>query len=603
MAQLMEEKIKNLAVCPACEAKYRFSPDFSGKIAVCKKCGNKFTLICQTVQVQDTPNLYPPNGSPDKEATMEKGEEERRVPNGLEITVSEDNLTAFLSVPRNSPISISLGDIKELLVSKGICNGILKEEEIEQYLKDPHQIEPLEIAHGIKSTAGQDSKITYYFDTDPLKIGTLKQSGVMDFRDRGQVPQVKKGALLARKEPALPGEPGMDVFGAKIPAPKPRDIKLRCGKGTEKSEDGLTVRAAQDGSPMLSADQKVTVFPKLRISGDVDLKTGHVLFDGDIDVEGSVKDGFRVEGGRLSAGEVLSADVIMSGDITVSGGIIGATIRGDGNLKARYIHDAQIYVLGDVVVEKEVLGTEIVNSGSFLMETGRVLNSRISSKKGIEANQIGSDESGPCSLTVGIDEGAKAKIENLKEQKSKKEEKSRKIDRIIQNFRTLSNTMQKEIIELAQVPDRGMLEQKELKEKMERIRKTDNKEEMTLLRQKIEGLEKKIRAADMRLGKLMNQQEKIKAKIEELEKKVEELAAEQKSIDEDIEDIYSWAQSEGGSPVVKVRGTIFSRTTIKGPQTTIELKKNFNSCTIREKQVFKSAPQEATWKMVASPLL
>ena len=71
---------------------------------------------------------------------------------------------------------------------------------------------------------------------------------------------------------------------------------------------------------------------------------------------------------------------------------------------------------------------------------------------------------------------------------------------------------------------------------------------------------------------------------------------------EDIEGLYDWSRSEGGSPVVTVRGTIFSHTTFKRSHTTIELKKDLNNCIIREKHVRKSGTHETAWKMVTSPL-
>ncbi|MBW2096962.1 MAG: DUF342 domain-containing protein, partial [Deltaproteobacteria bacterium] len=520
-----------------------------------------------------------------------------------EITVSEDNMTAFLRFTKGSPSPGTPQKIKELLESKGIRQGIVPDEVIEKYLADSSpKKDALVVARGKSPVPGEDAHITYYFDTDPLKIGAVRHGGTIDYRDRGAIPQVKKGTLLALKEPATAGTPGTDVFGVEIRPPQPKDAKIRCGKGALKTEDGLRAHATQDGEPTLSSDGKLSVFPRLLISGDVGLKSGHVQFDGDVDVTGSVQDGFRVQAGRLTAGEILRSDITVSGDIMVSGGIIGATIRGDGNLKARYIHQARIHLLGDVAVEKEVIDSDIIINGTFLVQTGKIFNSRISAKAGIEAGQIGSDESRPCFLSIGLDEGARAKIEHLKELKKKKRAKRKKLERVIEKLQALSKEMLKKIAEFAQVQDRVMIGQRELKEKVERLKKAGKAEKTPPLLARLEGLDQEIRESDKRVKKRMARQECIESKIEELQKKVEALKSERNTIDEDIEGIYEWSGSSGGRPVVKVDGTIYAHTTIKGPHTGTELMRNFTRSIIREKQVSRSGNQRELWKMVAAPL-
>jgi len=521
---------------------------------------------------------------------------------GIEITVSEDNLAAFLRLTKGSPPVGTVQEIKDLLESKGIRHGIVPDEVIQKYLTDASpKSPPLEVAQGMPPVPGEDAHITYYFDTDPLKIGTLRHGGTIDYRDRGKIPQVKKGTLLARKEPAATGAPGMDVFGEEIRPPQPKDVKIRCGKGALKTEDGLRAHATQDGEPTLSPDGKVSVFPRLLIAGDVGLKSGHVQFDGDVDVTGSVQDGFRVQAGRLAAGEILRSDITVSGDIVVSGGIIGATIRGDGNLKARYIHHARIYLLGDVVVEKEVIDSDITTNGTFLVQAGKVFNSRISAKAGIHAEQIGSNESRPCSLSVGLDEGARAKIEHLKELKKKKRAKRKKLERVIKNLQARSKKMLKKVTEFVQVQDHLMVEQRGLKEKVEILKKAGKAKMIPPLRDRLERLGRDLRESDKRVEQRMAQQERVESKIEELQEKVEELKAERNTIEEDIKGIHEWTQSSGGHPVVKVDGTIYAHTTIRGPHTSTELMKNFTRSIIREKRITRSNGRREMWKMVAVP--
>ena len=187
----------------------------------------------------------------------------------------------------------------------------------------------------------------------------------------------------------------------------------------------MKLYANVDGRPELRADGKVYVFTDLEIRGDVDLKTGHVDFQGNILVSGTVQSGFRVKGGSLTANEILKAEVEVTGDLVVFGGIIGATVRSGGNVRARYIHDAHVEALGDVVVEKEIMDSRIETSGACSASNGHIRSCHIQAKKGIEAGEMGSEASKQCVLVVGTNDRARNEIERLKRDIALKKEEER----------------------------------------------------------------------------------------------------------------------------------------------------------------------------------
>jgi len=260
---------------------------------------------------------------------------------GFEITVSQDGLSASLVLGNERTVRPTLEDVKAALAAKGISHGIPDDQNIESMLNGEQGKGPFKIAQGMAPAAGGAATIRHLFNTDPLKVGEIKEGGTIDFRERGPVPQVEEGDLLAEKVLPDDGIPGVDVYGKEIPPPVGKDVKLRGGKGTRISEDGARLYAGVPGRPELRADGKVYVFSDLEIDGDVDLKTGHIDFQGHVVVSGAVQSGFRVKGGSLTANEVLKAEVEAAGDVAVFGGIIGATIRSGGHVRARYIHDSQ----------------------------------------------------------------------------------------------------------------------------------------------------------------------------------------------------------------------------------------------------------------------
>ncbi len=534
-----------------------------------------------------------------------KGQKEllQKVSDGaFNLTVSEDKVEAHICPRGQVPVEISLGDIKELLAMKGIKYGVVDDTVITEYLKNrPIRKEPWKIAEGKAPEPARDAKVKYYFDTDPSKIGTLKEGGVIDFKERGEIPHVRKGDLIAEKIPGMEGKPGIDVFGNPVPAPKPKDIKLRCGKGAETSEDGLKVFAKLDGRPEISAGGKLFVLPELEISGDVGLETGNIDFAGNIEVHGSVQDGFRIRGGRLSAKEILKAEIDIAGDVVVLGGIIGARIKTSGNVRAKHVNASDIDAMGDVMVENELLNSKIESSGACLVKRGKILSSSIAAKKGIEANEIGSDTSNPCTLVVGLDERTRNEVDKIKEQIALKKEEQKKHQTRVDKLREESKSLDKEIGELAQVQDRAGVAQRTLKEEMEELKKANNSEQLVQAEMLIKDLDSTISQTEKNLEQLLDKQDQITEKITGFQDEIKNSEQEIKELLDEIEALSEWSRQEKGLPVVKVYGTIFSHTTISGLHSSGVLKENMNYVSIRE--IKTSDPDSGVkWKMKISRL-
>jgi len=532
-----------------------------------------------------------------------KGIEEQKVSDtAFDLTVSEDKLEAYICPGGPVPDEISFSDIKELVAMKGIKCGIVDDTVITEYLKNrPIWKKPWKIAEGKAPEPARDAEVKYYFDTDPSKIGTLKKGGIIDFKERGEIPQLKKGDLIAEKFPGMEGTPGIDVFSNTIPVPKPKDIKLRCGKGAEKSEDGLKVFAKVDGRPEISFDGKVLVLSELKISGDVGLETGHIEFAGNIDVCGSIQDGFRVTGGSLSAKEILKAEIDIDGDIVVFEGITGAHIKTGGNIRAKHVRASHIEALGDVVVENELLNSRIESSGACLIKRGKIFSSSISARKGIEANEIGSETSNPCTLVVGLDERTRNEIDKIKDQIALKKEDHKKHKALVDKLQEEAKRIEKETGELAQVQDRAMVEQRTLKEEMEAQKKANNSEQLARTEVLIKDLDSTISQTEKRLKPLFDKQDQITEKITGFQDEIKNSEEEIKELLDEIEFLSEWSRKEKGLPVVKVYGTIFSHTTISGLHSSGVLKENMNYVSIRE--IKTSDPDSGVkWKMKISRL-
>lgn len=507
----------------------------------------------------------------------------------FDLTVSEDKLSAFISINGENTDPIAIEKIKSFLQMKGIEYGIVDDAQIAACLKNNgNQKKPLKIAEGKPPEPGKNADIKYYFDTDSLKVGTIKGGGAIDFKDRGDIPQVKEGGLLAEKIPVAEGMPGKDVYGCSITAPKPKDTKLRPGKGTAISDDRLKIFAKIDGIPEISAIGKVYISPELNISGDVGLETGHVNFDGKIHVAGAIQSGYRVQGNSLTAKEILKAEIEMTGDIVVHGGIMGATIKTDGNIRAVYIHESHIEAFGGIVVEKEIMESKIDTGGAFIVNSGPILSSAVAAKKGIRAINIGSEVSKPCNLIVGLDERIKNETDQIKEVIPQKIEEKKVLKSRLEELVEMPEKIEKEIGIMVQIQDKGMVKRRNIQKKIEELKKKGNKDLLADVEKELKELDSGMKAEEEKIEQLFDKQDQITDEISDIQKKITDSEAEIKEMKDKIAEIIEWSTKEKGIPEVRVSDTIFADTTINGMYSSMTLKKSRKNVLIKE-EVFQGA--------------
>lgn len=499
------------------------------------------------------------------------------------LTVSEDKLNAFISIKRKVSGPITMDNIKNFLQIKGIEYGIVNDDQIAEYLKIiDNKKEALKIAEGKPPESGKDEHIKYYFETDPLKVGAIKEGGAIDFKDRGDVPNVKEGDMLVEKIPVVEGRPGKDVYGSPIPPQKPNNIKLKNGKGTKISDDQLKIIAKIDGIPEISAMGKVYVSPQLKISGDIGLKTGHVDFDGKIDVSEAIQNGFRVKGNSLTAKEILKAEIEMSGDIVVYGGIMGATIKTGGNIRAMYIHYSRIEAYGDVVVEKELIDSKIDTSGACIVNKGPILSSTVGAKKGIRAISIGSEISKPCHLMVGEDERIKNEIDMIKDAVLLKIQDHKKLRRRLEEIKDEPKKIERQIAEMAQEQDKIMVKKRNIEDQIKELKDTGNKTRMEDAGTDLKMIVSEMKKGEENLDNLFNKQEQIIEEIPDLQKKITDTKAEIKEMKYKLSEIVEWSAREKGISEVRVKDIIFADTTINGFYSSLKLTQDYKCVLIKE---------------------
>ncbi len=511
----------------------------------------------------------------------------------VDLTVSSDNLRAYLRIKSKLPEGTSADTIKDLLQSKGIRYGLVDDTILGGILKFEGLInKPNLVAEGKPPVCGKDAEVRYFFETEPPRLKLVDDNAKVDFRDRGRVPETKAGTLLVEKTSRIKESGGIDVYGRPIPVAETRDVKLLLGSGVTLSEDGLKVYAGVDGRPDLSPYGKISVFPELNISGDIDFETGNIEFDGCVNVSGTVQDGFKVRAGSLTAKEIARADIDVAGDVTVYGGILGATIKSGRNVGALHVYSSRIEALGDVTVDRGVVDSRIVTSGKFTARGGKVQTCQVAAKMGIEAAQIGSERSKPCALVVGLDDTAHKEVARLKDSLAVTKAEKKKLERDIEELREASVALELRIGELVQLQDRSAREKRAIEEEMAELNGVADAAQMEQVRQAMEELDASIASAEQELTRLFDEQDGIKEQVAAGRDKVDEVTKRIEELDSELEGVIEWIQKNPPERRIEIHGTIFAGTTIRGTFSSMMCKMNYKGVVISEGMAYDPLTQK-----------
>lgn len=505
----------------------------------------------------------------------------------LNLTVSDDNMAAFINPEDSDFPSFDIRSVKESLGRAGVVHGLADDSVLSDCLSGSHSDEkPWKIAAGTPPDPGKESRIRYCFNTNPLIVGIEDETGKIDFKNRGEVPQVKAGDMLAEVLPGTPGRAGMDIFGTSLPPPEHRPAKLLFGKGAYSHPDGLKLYAQIDGRPELTSEGKVCVFPDLVIPGDVGYATGHVEFDGDVEVRGAILDGFRVRAKNLRTEEINKADVAAGGNIIVAGGIIGSRVQADGALTCKHIHTSTIEVLGDVAVETAIFDSEIKTNGKCTIRNGRILSSAVSAKLGVEAFDVGSDSSEACELLVGVDGFLKSTIDKLNGEIDLIIEKKRELENSLAAMKRESEDLETEIGNLAQEEDRVRRQMGDMERQIGRMVDAGRSDDplMPKVRGACASFKEKLDQITAAIEEGFERQERLEENIENQKAEIRKASEGIGGLKERIEREIELSATDKGAPAVKVAGTICSGTVVRGPKAIVKLADDERNVTIREVQ-------------------
>ena len=362
------------------------------------------------------------------------------------VEVDDSEMKVFLTVipPDEGGADLTYDAYMSLLKQQRVYHGI-KEEFLAEFADRPTYREKVEVADGIRPINGKDAYIVYSFEVDQstvrLKEGT---NGKVNFKELNIIQNVVENQELAKKMPPEDGIDGKTVTGKILPAKAGSDIPLPLGTNVHAGDNDDTVLSDINGQVIL-ANGKINVEPVYTVEGDVNLKTGNIIFLGTVIINGNVEDGFSVKAaGNIEVkGTVAKAELDAEGDIIIYQGINGKSggkIRAGRSLWSRFVENANIEVGNMVVVTDGIINSNVDAIKSIICQGKRanIMGGRLRAGEEINAKVLGNSTSGTETVCeVGFDPHNKIELERLQAIKASSEEElnSLKLD-----LQTLINT-------------------------------------------------------------------------------------------------------------------------------------------------------------------
>ncbi|GAB1481530.1 hypothetical protein MASR2M78_03450 [Treponema sp.] len=240
----------------------------------------------------------------------------------------------------------------------------------------------------------------------------------VDYREISPFIVVNKDQILAQLVEKQAGHEGRNIRSEIVPMPTKKISGATSGKNTALRDKNIV--ALCDGR-LVENGNELSIEEVLAISGAVGYKTGHIVFPGDVLIDGPVADGFKVyaAGSLVTKQSIDASDILAKKDLIVAGGLIGrgiARVRVGAMLRAKFIQNCHVICRGSIVV-----GAAIINSRIFCMEKvdlgdkGRIVGGDIYSVHGIRAAGIGSESGRATSIHLGMDFSMQQKLDKLNE--------------------------------------------------------------------------------------------------------------------------------------------------------------------------------------------
>ncbi len=344
----------------------------------------------------------------------------------ISIRVSKSKMQAYMDCTAgyNDGKQLSVERVIDEMSKMGIHHGILKDAisnaiTVANELMTPQR--DVLVAEGTPPIQGADGTITYGFEIDSdTKTFKIMDDGRIDYKGACNIAIAKKDQFLATINDPGYGVDGLTVLGEVIPAEKGREAHLTDGQGVRVSDDGKSFYADSKGCIMLNPPL-IEILDLYHVKGDVDYSTGSINFNGNVIINGTVREGFEVkaDGDIIIENCVESARIIAGRDVRISGGILGQTkglVSAGRDVYVEYVQNGRIEAQGTVYINDFSVNSYIFcNHLNMQKKHGSIVGGEVYAQRGIDVLNLGSPSGTKTYVTAGTDFLVRRKIKELDE--------------------------------------------------------------------------------------------------------------------------------------------------------------------------------------------
>jgi len=255
------------------------------------------------------------------------------------------------------------------------------------------------------------NEIPEYLQLNPAlakrELSAISDTDTVDHRARSPFVIVKKDMPLAKLKRLKPGIEGKNVHGDNVKFSVTQPEGLVGGGENTRMEDRYLF---SNINGQLTISKKVaSVRESLIITGSVGYGTGNIIFPGNVEIHGSVSDGFKIySGGSVTIKQTFDVtEAVTKGDLNVAGGIIGrgrAQMKVGGTLKTKFIENSHVACRKTINVDLEILNSKVYTLENLVMgDKGRIVGGEIYALAGVRAGSIGRKTGKAARIHCGVD--------------------------------------------------------------------------------------------------------------------------------------------------------------------------------------------------------
>ncbi len=348
------------------------------------------------------------------------------VPKVLDVRIHEMAASLWIDPPQavEEGRIVTSEEVKELLKFYHVIHGI-DSDFIQNLLRPDCPAGWYDVAICEPAIEGTDAIIECMVNVDQTSIPIPGNDGMVDFRDRGDLPEVTEGTAIYVKTPLVPAQDGIDMAGNPIKAKTSRDAALIPSENIRFREgDPNVLEASCDGYLFKGRDGRVQIGRIFNVKGDLDLKIGNIKYHGPISIGGNVPSGFRIYGGGdiTIGGTAEGADIQSTGgSVVIRGGVFGGKIYAANDVKVAFAHEVNIYAGGMIDGGKYLQHCQSRCAVLKFVRGGMIVGGQVLVSRELDCDVLGTEAGSPTIINLSDpeEEDARKELErtNLEEKK------------------------------------------------------------------------------------------------------------------------------------------------------------------------------------------